>query len=64
MRDGDHHDLYAQAEHILVNTDAVKVPLFWYIFPTLTKPYVTRTPPAAGFDHVEKWDIDLNARGQ
>ena len=36
-------DLYAQAEEILVKTDAVIGPIYWYTNVELTKPYVTRT---------------------
>ncbi len=50
-------DLYAQAEEILVKTDAVMAPIYWYTNLDLTKPYVTRTYSASGEEAFEKWDI-------
>jgi len=50
-------DMYAQAEDILVNTDAVMAPIYWYTNLDLTKPYVTRTFSASGHEALEKWDI-------
>jgi oligopeptide transport system substrate-binding protein len=50
-------DLYAQAEEILVKTDAVIAPIYWYTRVTVTKPYVTRTfSVLGGLEHFEKWD--------
>jgi len=49
--------LYAQAEDILVNTQAGIIPIYWYTFVQLTKPYVERTFPALGSQRYEKWDI-------
>jgi len=49
-------ELYAQAEEILVNTDAVIAPLYWYTDLTLTKPYVTRTYPVTGHNDFTAWD--------
>jgi len=51
-------DMYAQAEDILVKTDAAIIPIYWYTRVGTTKPYITRTFAAsAGGDHFEKWDI-------
>lgn len=50
-------DLYAQAEDILVNTDAAIIPIYWYTRNTVTKPYVQRTFGAGGQEALEKWDI-------
>jgi oligopeptide transport system substrate-binding protein len=50
-------ELYAQAEDILVNKDAVMAPLYWYTNLDLTKPYVTRTYSSDGHERFEKWDI-------
>jgi oligopeptide transport system substrate-binding protein len=51
-------DLYAQAEEILVKTDAAMIPIYWYTRVSTTKPYVTRTfSVAPGQEHIEKWDI-------
>jgi oligopeptide transport system substrate-binding protein len=58
-------DLYAQAEDILVNQDAAIIPIYWYTRVTMTKPYVTRTfSSSSGNEAIEKWDIDMSARGQ
>jgi oligopeptide transport system substrate-binding protein len=50
-------DLYAQAEEILVNTDAAIAPIYWYTGVSLTKPYVQRTYGVWGQELFEKWDI-------
>jgi oligopeptide transport system substrate-binding protein len=50
-------DLYAQAEEILVDTDAVMIPIYWYSRNTVTKPYVERTFGAAGQEGLHDWDI-------
>jgi oligopeptide transport system substrate-binding protein len=50
--------LYAQAEEILVKTQAAIAPIYWYTRNTLTKPYLQRTYAAsAGNERYEKWDI-------
>jgi oligopeptide transport system substrate-binding protein len=51
-------DMYAQAEEILVKTDAALLPIYWYTRVTVTKPYVTRTfSVLGGLEHIEKWDL-------
>jgi oligopeptide transport system substrate-binding protein len=50
-------DLYAQAEEILVNTDAAIAPIYWYTNLDLTKPTVQRTYSVQGQEYFEKWDI-------
>ncbi len=50
-------DLYAQAEEILVKTDAVMIPIYWYTRNTVTKPYVTRTFSVGGHEIFYKWDL-------
>ena len=50
-------DMYAQAEDILVNKDAVMAPIYWYTTLGLTKPYVTRTYSVNQHEAYEKWDI-------
>jgi oligopeptide transport system substrate-binding protein len=55
-------DLYAQAEEILVKTDAAIAPIYWYTRNTVTKPYVTRTFGAGGQEAINKWDIDMAAK--
>lgn len=50
-------ELYAQAEEILVDTDAAIIPIYWYTRNTVTKPYVQRTFGAGGQEALEKWDI-------
>jgi oligopeptide transport system substrate-binding protein len=50
--------LYAQAEEILVKSDAVLIPIYWYTSVACTKPYVQRTYSVlGGLQHFEKWDI-------
>ena len=50
-------DLYAQAEQILVNTDAVIIPIYWYAANRVTKPYIVRTFGTGGSEEFSKWDI-------
>ncbi|HEY5983159.1 MAG TPA: ABC transporter substrate-binding protein [Anaerolineales bacterium] len=50
-------ELYAQAEDILVNKDAVIIPIYWYTSLELTKPYITRTFGSTSREAFEKWDI-------
>jgi oligopeptide transport system substrate-binding protein len=50
-------EMYAQAEEILVNKDAVMAPIYWYTNLDLTRPNVTRTFSASGHEALEKWDI-------
>lgn len=50
-------DLYAQAEQILVYTDAVIIPIYWYARNTVTKPYVVRTFGVGGSEEYSKWDL-------
>jgi oligopeptide transport system substrate-binding protein len=50
-------ELYAQAEEILVSTDAVIIPIYWYARNTCTKPYVVRTFGTGGHENFSKWDI-------
>lgn len=57
-------DLYAEAEDMLVNQKAAIAPIYWYTRVTVTKPYVTRTFGSAGQESVEKWDIDMAAKGE
>lgn len=52
-------DLYAQAEEILVYSDAAIIPMVWYTSAGVTKPYVTRTfSVLGGIERWEKWDIN------
>jgi oligopeptide transport system substrate-binding protein len=46
--------LYARAEEILVDTDAVIIPLYWSSYTSITKPYVLRPSDAAA---LHEWDI-------
>jgi oligopeptide transport system substrate-binding protein len=50
-------DLYAQAEEILVKTDAAMIPIYWYTALNVTKPYVQRTYSVIQRQSFEKWDI-------
>lgn len=49
--------LYAQAEEILVKTDAVMIPIYWYTSVNVTKPYIERTHSLIQRNSYEKWDI-------
>jgi oligopeptide transport system substrate-binding protein len=49
-------ELYAQAEEILVSTDAAIAPIYWYTLVALTKPYITRTYPVTGHNDFTLWD--------
>jgi oligopeptide transport system substrate-binding protein len=51
-------EMYAQAEDILVNTDAAMAPIYWYTNLNMTRPYVTRTYSSSGHETYEKWDIN------
>jgi len=50
-------EMYAQAEEILVKTDAVIIPIYWYTNLDLTKPNITRTFSSSGHEAYEKWDM-------
>jgi oligopeptide transport system substrate-binding protein len=50
-------ELYAQAEEILVDTDAVIAPIYFYTNISVTKPYVTRTFGMAGHEEYTTWDV-------
>jgi oligopeptide transport system substrate-binding protein len=50
-------EMYAEAEDILVNQDAVIIPFYWYTELDMTKPYVSRTYGSGGHERFEKWDI-------
>jgi oligopeptide transport system substrate-binding protein len=53
------HDLYVEAERILVEEDAAIIPLFWFTSVEVTKPYVKRTYGQGGQQAFEKWSLDL-----
>jgi oligopeptide transport system substrate-binding protein len=55
------HDLYVEAEKILVEEDAAIIPLYWYTDVQMTKPYVERTYGAGGQEAFEKWTMDKPA---
>ncbi|MCK6629805.1 MAG: peptide ABC transporter substrate-binding protein [Anaerolineae bacterium] len=50
-------ELYLQAEKILIEDEAVIIPLYWYTEVNLTKPYVTRTYGTGGQESFEKWSL-------
>jgi oligopeptide transport system substrate-binding protein len=50
-------DLYAQAEQILVNTDAAIAPIYHYVTDDLTSPNVTRTHSLITREYYEKWSV-------
>jgi oligopeptide transport system substrate-binding protein len=49
-------ELYRQAEELLVKTDAVMIPIYWYTTVSVTKPNVVRTYSLTGHEYYEKWD--------
>ncbi len=52
------HDLYVEAEQILVDQDAVIIPIYWYTGVEVTKPYVNRTFGRGGQEAFWKWSMD------
>jgi oligopeptide transport system substrate-binding protein len=50
-------DMYAQAEEILVMTDAAMAPIYWYTTLSVTKPYVQRTYGQVQHQDFTTWDI-------
>jgi oligopeptide transport system substrate-binding protein len=50
-------NLYKQAEEILVETEAVMIPLYHYAIAVATKPYLERTYPGATQPDVADWRI-------
>ena len=58
MTDNDaRRELYAQAEDILVKDQVGIIPIYWYTFVQLSKPYVERTYGVTGREYYENWDI-------
>mgnify|MGYP001147797840 CR=1 FL=1 len=54
---GTRMDLYAQAEKVMVEDEAIIAPLYWYSTPILVRPSVMDLSSITGYDHWEKWDI-------
>jgi oligopeptide transport system substrate-binding protein len=50
-------DLYKQAEIMICETDVAFIPIYFYTFNQLTKPYVVRTFAAIGGESWKNWDI-------
>jgi oligopeptide transport system substrate-binding protein len=51
-------EIYAKAEDILVNKDAVIAPIYFYTTAQMQKPYVTRKFSNIGTERYETWDIN------
>lgn len=51
-------DLYAQADNILVNTEAAIAPIYYYVTNDLTQPWVTRTHSFITRERYEKWSLN------
>ncbi|UCC88191.1 MAG: hypothetical protein JSV81_02495, partial [Anaerolineales bacterium] len=51
-------ELYAEAEKILVDEEAVIIPIYWYSGVRLTKPYVTRTFGLGGQENFANWSME------
>jgi oligopeptide transport system substrate-binding protein len=56
------HDLYVEAEKLLVEEDAVIIPIYWYTGVRVTKPYVNRTFGRGGNEAFWKWTMDKPAQ--
>jgi oligopeptide transport system substrate-binding protein len=50
--------MYADAEKILIEDQAVVAPLYWYRTPQLVRPHVKLLVSITGYDHYEKWDME------
>lgn len=55
-------EMYAEAEYLLTNQDAVSLPIYFYTNLHMTQPWVERTYSQFGQEYFEKWDIDLDAK--
>ena len=52
-----------RAEEIISEEDVIFIPVYYYSFPELTKPYVTaRTYSVGGVEAYEDWDVDMEAK--
>jgi oligopeptide transport system substrate-binding protein len=51
-------DMYAQAEELLVKTDAAIAPIYWYTQNSVYKPYVDYTPTVIQHDYWFLWDMN------
>jgi len=56
------HDLYVEAEKILVEEDAVIIPIYWYTGVRVTRPYLDRTFGRGGQEAFWKWSMDKPAQ--
>ncbi|NOZ05772.1 MAG: peptide ABC transporter substrate-binding protein [Chloroflexi bacterium] len=54
--------LYAQAEKLLVDTDAAIAPIYYYTRIQMTKPYLQRVTNPMGGDPVDQWVLDVAAQ--
>lgn len=50
-------EMYTRAEEIIGQEDVVFIPLYYFSYAGLTKPYVSRTYSVGGVQAYEKWDI-------
>jgi oligopeptide transport system substrate-binding protein len=51
-------ELYAEAEYILTNLDAIVIPIYYYTSHRLTKPYVDRLYSRTGHTQYEFWSLN------
>jgi len=49
--------LYFEAEKILVEDEAIMIPIYYYTKVRMTKPYVERTYAKAGGEQVNNWKV-------
>jgi ABC-type oligopeptide transport system substrate-binding subunit len=53
----ERRDLYKQAEILICETDVAFIPIYFYTYNQLTKPYVVRTFASIGGQTWKDWDI-------
>ena len=54
----ERRELYAQAEELLVLTDAAAAPIYWYVSMSMTQPYIERTFSLDNAEYYFNWDIN------
>jgi len=55
-------ELYTEAERLLSEVEAAYIPIYWYTFVRVTKPYLTRYYPSVGNNTFYDWSIDWEAK--
>ena len=52
--------LYFEAEKLLVEDEAVMIPIYYYTKVRMTKPYVERTYAKAGGEQIDHWKVEAH----